>query len=177
MSTSSSSPPSRRQIVRAGTNHLRSSPAFHQQHMCHPWRRRPQCCQVYTCRFSTACRWPATRRKSSGRKSTTVEVGRTVAPPSSATVRGIETSRVATSRETSTYMHLSPLAPREFSGGGGGAWHWPHTWVWWSGHPSFGLTCQRSMTVRSTLLSSCSSTSPPSSRQVRMRLSWPTTSL
>jgi hypothetical protein len=34
-------------------------------------------------------------------------------------VRGIETSRVATSRETSTYMHLSPLAPREFRGGGG----------------------------------------------------------
>jgi hypothetical protein len=39
------------------------------------------------------------------RKSTTVEVGRTVAPPSSATVRGIETSSVTTSREISTCMH------------------------------------------------------------------------
>jgi hypothetical protein len=38
-------------------------------------------------------------------ESTAIEVGRTVAPPSSATVRGVETSRVATSRETSTCMH------------------------------------------------------------------------
>jgi hypothetical protein len=61
-----------------------------------------------------------------GRRSTAVEVGRTVAPPSSATARGVETSRVATSSETSTcmhqwvrtklHMHLSPLVLREFWG-------------------------------------------------------------
>jgi hypothetical protein len=87
----------------------------------------PQCCQVHAHKCSTARRWPATKRRASGRKSTTVEVGRTVAPPSSATTRGVETSRVATSREISTcmhqwvraksHMHLSPLAPWEFRGG------------------------------------------------------------
>jgi hypothetical protein len=54
-------------------------------------------------------------------------VGKTAAPPSSATTRGVEISRVASSRKTSTYMHqcvgahshmlLSPLTPREFGGG------------------------------------------------------------
>jgi hypothetical protein len=33
-----------------------------------------------------------------------------------------------------------PLAPREFRGG---AWHWPQTYVWCSGHPSSGPTYQR----------------------------------
>jgi hypothetical protein len=27
------------------------------------------------------------------------------------------------------HMRLSPLAPREFRGG---AWHWPHTYVWYN---------------------------------------------
>jgi hypothetical protein len=146
--------------------------------------RRPRGCHVRTHRCITAHRWPATGRRTSGRRSTAIEVGRTVAPPSSATVRGVETSRAVTSKETSTYMHqrlraklhmhLSPLAPREFRGG---AWRWPHTCVWWSVHPSSGPTCQRSTTGWSTLPSFCRSTPPPSSWQARMRLSWPTTSL
>jgi hypothetical protein len=99
MSTSSSSPPSTRHTVRAGASHLRSSRAFCQRCVRHSWRRRPQCCQVRACRRSTVHRWPATIHWTSGRKSTAVEVGRTVAPPSSATVRGVEASRVATSRD------------------------------------------------------------------------------
>jgi hypothetical protein len=124
MSISSSSPPSTRHTVRGDASHLRSSRAFRR------WRRRPQCCQVHARRHSTVHRWPATRRRTSGRRSTAIEVGRTVAPPSSATARGVKTSRVATSRETSTcmhqwvransHMHLSPLAPQKFLGGGGG---------------------------------------------------------
>jgi hypothetical protein len=110
-----------------GASHLRSSRAFRRRRRCRPWRRRPQCCQVHARRHSTVHRWPATRRRTSGRRSTAIEVGRTVAPPSSATARGVKTSRVATSRETSTcmhqwvcansHMHLSPLAPQEFWGG------------------------------------------------------------
>jgi hypothetical protein len=110
-----------------GTNHLCSNRAFHQQRVCHPWRRCPWGCQVRARRCSATRRWPATGRRTSGRRSTAVEVGRTVAPPSSATVRGVETSRLATLRETSTCMHqwvraklhmrLSPLAPRKFQGG------------------------------------------------------------
>jgi hypothetical protein len=61
-------------------------------------------------------------------------------------------------------------------GGGGGAWCWLHTYVWWSGHPSSDPTCQRSTTGRSTPPSSCRSTPSPSSRLGGMRLSWPTTS-
>jgi hypothetical protein len=90
----------------------------------------PRRCQVRARWRSTACRWPATGRRTLGRRSTTVEVGRTVAPPSSATARGVETSRVATSKETSTcmhqrvraklHMHHSPWLPGSFFGGGGG---------------------------------------------------------
>jgi hypothetical protein len=47
--------------------------------------------------------------------------------------------------------------------GGGGAWHWPHTYVWWSGCASFGLTYQRSETGRLTPPSSYRSTPAPSS--------------
>jgi hypothetical protein len=183
MSTSSSSPPSTRHTGRGDASHLRSSRAFRQQHVRHPWRRHPWGCQVRAHRCNTTHRWPATRRRTSGRRSTAIEVGRTVAPPSSATARGVKTSRVATSRETSTcmhqwvransHMHLSPLAPQEFWGG---AWRWPNTCVWWSSRPSSGPTCQRSTTGWSTPPSSYRSTPPPASRQAGMRLSWPTTS-
>jgi hypothetical protein len=128
MSTSSSPTPSTRHIGRGGASHLRSSHTFRQQRVRHPWRRRPRGWQVRTHRRSTARRWPATGRRTSGRRSTTVEVGRTVAPPSSATARGVETSRVATLRETLTCMHqwvraklhmcLSPWLPGSFGGGG-----------------------------------------------------------
>jgi hypothetical protein len=184
MSTSSSSLPSTRHTGRGSASYLRSSHTFHQWCVHRPWHRRPRGCQVCAHRCSTAHRWPATGRWTSGRRSTTIEVGRTVAPSSSATARGVETSRAATSKETSTYMHqrlraklhmhLSPLAPREFRGGG--AWCWLHTYVWWSGHPSSDPTCQRSTTGRSTPPSSCRSTPSPSSRLGGMRLSWPTTS-
>jgi hypothetical protein len=183
MSISSSLPPSTRHTVRGGASHLRSSHAFRRRCRCRPWRRRPQCCQVHAHRHSTVHRWPATRRRTSGRRSTAIKVGRTVAPPSSATARGVKTSRVATSRETSTcmhqwvransHMHLSPLAPQEFWGG---AWRWPNTCVWWSSRPSSDPTCHRSTTGWSTPPTSCRSTPPPSSRQAGMRLSWPTTS-
>jgi hypothetical protein len=171
MLTSSSLPPSTRHTVMGGASHLRSNRAFRPRCVCHPWRRRPQCYQVHAHQRSTARQWLGTRRRTLGRKSTAVEVGRTIIPPSSATVRGVETSRVATSRETSTcmhqwvraksHMHLSPLDHREF--GGGGAWRWPHTCVWWSSRPSSGPTYQRSTTGRSTLPSFCRSTPPPSS--------------
>jgi hypothetical protein len=127
MLTSSSLPPSTRHTVMGGASHLRSNRAFRPRCVCHPWRRRPQCYQVHAHQRSTARQWLGTRRRTLGRKSTAVEVGRTIIPPSSATVRGVETSRVTTSRETSTcmhqwvraksHMHLSPLAPREFGGG------------------------------------------------------------
>jgi hypothetical protein len=55
-----------------------------------------------------------------------------------------------------------PWLPGSF--GGGGAWRWPHTCVWWSGQPSSGPTCHKSTTGRSTPPSSCRSTPPPSSR-------------
>jgi hypothetical protein len=127
MLTSSSSPPSTRHTRKGGTSHLRSSHAFCQRCVRRLWRRRPRGCQVRARRHSTPHRWPATEQRTSGRRSTTIEVGRIVAPQSSATVRGIETSRVATSRETSTCMHQRvraklrmhlSLAPREFGGGG-----------------------------------------------------------
>jgi hypothetical protein len=164
---------------------MRSSRTFRQRRVHHLWCRHPQCCQVCVCWCSTVHRWLATRRRTSGRKSTTIEMGKTVAPPSSATARGVKISRVATSRKTSTcmhqwvctksHMHHSPLTPREFRGGGG-AWHWPHTYVWWYSHPSSGSTCQRSTIGRLSPPSFCRSSPPPSSRQAGMRLSWPTTS-
>jgi hypothetical protein len=127
MSTSSSSLPSTRHIMRGSASHLHSNRTFRQWCVRHPWRRRPQCCQVCARRCSTTCRWPATRRRTSGWKSTAIEEERTVAPPSSTTARGVETLRVATSRESSTcmhqwvraksHMHLSPLSPREFQAG------------------------------------------------------------
>jgi hypothetical protein len=62
------------------------------------------------------------RRRTYGRKSIAVEEGKTVAPPSSVTTRGIEILRDATSRKTSTCIHQwvgtkthmrrSPLTPR-----------------------------------------------------------------
>jgi hypothetical protein len=184
MSTSSSLPPSTRHIGRGGASHLRNSHTFHQRCVRRLWRRRLWGCQVRACRCSTVRRWPATGRWTSGRRSTTVEVGRTVTPPSSTTVRDVETSRVATLRETSTcmhqrvrarlHMHLSPGSPGVSRGGG--AWRWPHTCEWWSGHPSSGPTCQKSMMGWSIPPSSCRSTPPPSSRLGGMRLSWPTTS-
>jgi hypothetical protein len=77
-------------------------------------------------RRSTMRRWLPTGRRTLGRRLTAVEVGRTVAPPSSTTVSGVETSRLATSRETSTCMHqwvraemhmrLSPWLPTSFGG-------------------------------------------------------------
>jgi hypothetical protein len=163
MSTSSSSLPSTCHTMRGGASHLRSSRTFHQWRVRHPWRRRPQCCQVRARRRSTTCRWPATKRQTLGRKSTAVEEGRTVAPPSSTTARGVETSRVTTSRESSTcmhqwvraksHMHLSPLSPQEFQAG------------------CMALAPHQKSTIgRSTPSSSCRFTPPPSSRQVGMRL-------
>jgi hypothetical protein len=69
----------------------------------------------------------------------------------------------------------APLPPGS-PGVWGGAWSWPHTYVWWFGHPSSDPTCQRSMTGWSTQSSSCRSTPPPSSLLGGIRLSWPTTS-
>jgi hypothetical protein len=54
---------------------------------------------------STTRQWPPTGRQTSERRSIAIEVGRTVAPSSSATARGVKTSRVTASRETSTCMH------------------------------------------------------------------------
>jgi hypothetical protein len=153
-STSSSSPLSTCHTMRGGTSPLRSSRTFYQRRVHHPWRRRPRCCQVCARRRGTAHRWPATRRRTSERKSTAVEVGKIVVPLLSATARGVEISRVATMRKTSTclhrwvraksHMHRSPLTPREFWVGG--AWYWPHTYVWWSDCPSSDPTCQGSTT-------------------------------
>jgi DNA-binding FrmR family transcriptional regulator len=61
MSTSSSLPPSTRHNMRGNDSHLRSSRAFHQRRVCHPWHRHPQCCQVRALQRSIALRWPATR--------------------------------------------------------------------------------------------------------------------
>jgi hypothetical protein len=126
MSTSSSSPSSTRHTRRGGASHLRSSHTFHQQRVHRLWRRHPRGCQVHARRHSIMRRWPATGQRTSGRRSTAVEVGRTVTPPSSATARGVKTSRIATSKETSTcmhqrlraklHMHLSPWLPGSFGG-------------------------------------------------------------
>jgi hypothetical protein len=185
MSTSSSSLPSTRHTVMGGASHLCSSHAFRQRRVHIHGAGAPSAARCTPIGAAPRADGQLPDIGPHGGNQPPSRWGGQV-PPLSATTRGIETSRVATSRETLTcmtqwvraklHMHLSPLAPHEFWGGGG-AWRWPHTCIWWSGRPCSGPTCQRSTIGQSTPPISCRSTPPPSSRQAGMRLSWSTTSL
>jgi hypothetical protein len=56
----------------------------------------------------------------------------------------------------------APLPPHS-PGVSGGAWHWPHTCVWWSSRAISGPTYQRSTMGRLTPPSFYRSTPPPAS--------------